>query len=127
MQKGATFSVIGADIIIKGNIQAKSDLHIDGNITGDLDCAALVLGETGQVDGHITTEKANISGQVKGSVSAKDLHIAASARIYGDVHYESIHMEKGAIVEGALKILGKSAAKTEKTPQNDAEKTLIAS
>ena len=41
---GATFSVLGSDTAIKGDIVASADLHIDGKVEGDIACAALVQG-----------------------------------------------------------------------------------
>lgn len=32
----STFSVIGADVVITGNISAKVDLHVDGRVEGDI-------------------------------------------------------------------------------------------
>ena len=34
MASGSTFSVIGADVVIKGDIAATADLHVDGTIEG---------------------------------------------------------------------------------------------
>jgi hypothetical protein len=45
MASGSTFSVIGADVVIKGDIAATADLHVDGTIEGDIKCASLVQGE----------------------------------------------------------------------------------
>ena len=45
MASGSTFSVIGADVVIKGDVSATADLHIDGTIEGDIKCASLVQGE----------------------------------------------------------------------------------
>ena len=46
---GSTFSVLGPDIVINGDLSAKVDLHLDGKIDGNVSCAALVQGETGEV------------------------------------------------------------------------------
>lgn len=99
---GATFSVIGADVVIDGNITATVDLHIDGKISGDIKCAALVQGEGSTVTGAIIAERAQIAGTVNGSVSAKELIVERSARITGDVHYEKISIAAGGKVDGKL-------------------------
>jgi len=33
---GSTFSVIGPDVSIKGDVTATADLHVDGTIEGDI-------------------------------------------------------------------------------------------
>ena len=37
----ATFSVLGTDVTITGDIEASADLHVDGTVKGDLSCASL--------------------------------------------------------------------------------------
>jgi cytoskeletal protein CcmA (bactofilin family) len=96
----STFSVIGADVVIKGDIEASADLHVDGAVIGDLLCAALVQGETSRIEGAITADTARLSGAVKGTITVRELVILKSARIEGDVHYEALTIEQGAQVDG---------------------------
>ena len=97
---GSTFSVLGADLAIKGDLTASADLHIDGRIEGDLACANLVQGESSEVTGNVTADTARLSGTVRGTIQVRDLVILRSARIHGDVHYEALTIEQGAQVEG---------------------------
>jgi cytoskeletal protein CcmA (bactofilin family) len=99
---GSTFSVLGADTAIKGDIAASADLHIDGRIEGDITCAALVQGETSEVTGNVRAESARLAGLVRGSITARELVILKTARISGDVHYDSLTIEQGAQVDGRL-------------------------
>jgi len=96
----STFSVIGSDVAIKGDISASADLHIDGSIEGDIKCASLVQGETSQINGAIIAETARLSGKVAGSITARELTILKSAVIEGDVHYDALTIEQGAQVDG---------------------------
>ncbi|MBD2843247.1 bactofilin family protein [Erythrobacter rubeus] len=96
----STFSVIGSDIKIEGNISASADLHVDGSIEGDIKCTSLVQGESSEVSGGITAESARLAGKVSGSINAKELVILKSARIEGDVHYDALTIEQGAQVDG---------------------------
>ena len=52
MASGSTFSVIGADVVIKGDISATADLHIDGTIEGDVHYDALTIEQGAEVDGR---------------------------------------------------------------------------
>jgi len=99
---GSTFSILGADLAIKGNLVARADLHIDGKVEGDIACAALVQGESGVIEGAITADSARLAGTVTGSVDAGTLVILRTARIEGDVAYETLTIEQGAQVEGKL-------------------------
>ena len=95
-----TFSVIGSDVTIKGDISASADLHVDGRIEGDITCASLVQGESSVIVGTITSETARLAGTINGSISARELTVLKSARVEGDVQYDALTIEQGAEVEG---------------------------
>ncbi|MFC3175122.1 polymer-forming cytoskeletal protein [Novosphingobium bradum] len=99
---GSTFSILGADLAITGNLVARADLHIDGKVEGDISCASLVQGESGTIHGAIVADSARLAGTVTGSVDAGTLVILRTARIEGDVAYETLTIEQGAQVEGKL-------------------------
>lgn len=106
---GATFSVIGPDVTIRGDIEASADLHVDGRVVGDVACASLVQGEKSLIEGAITAERARLSGQVKGTISARELVVLKTARIEGDVTYETLTIEQGAAVNGRFAPRGETA------------------
>jgi cytoskeletal protein CcmA (bactofilin family) len=100
MASGSTFSVIGADVVINGNITASADLHVDGTIEGEIKCAALVQGEKSSISGAVIAENARLAGKVTGSITARELVILKTAHIDGDVHYDALTIEQGAQVDG---------------------------
>ena len=61
---GSTFSVLGADVAIKGNVEASADLHVDGTVEGDIACTSLVQGESSRVEGTINADAARLSGTI---------------------------------------------------------------
>ena len=97
---GSTFSVLGSDLAIKGDITASADLHIDGRVEGDVSCTSLVQGESSEIVGAIKAETARLSGTVRGTISARELVVLKTARIHGDVHYDALTIEQGAQVDG---------------------------
>ncbi len=99
-KSNSTFSVLGSDLTIKGDIKASADLHVDGNVEGDIACTSLVQGETSHVAGAVEAESARLAGKVDGSISARELVILKTARITGDVFYDALTIEQGAQVEG---------------------------
>ena len=92
-------SVIGADIVITGNIEG-ADLHIEGKVIGDVRCATLILGDNSTVNGCIYAARVKVSGTVEGAIETKDLAVEASARVIGDISYERLRVVNGAAVEG---------------------------
>ena len=97
---GPSFSVLGPDIVVSGDLNAQMDLHVDGRVDGDISCATLVLGEGSQVTGVVTADNARVAGRIKGSVTAAVLVIQKTARIEGDVTYGALTVEEGAQVDG---------------------------
>jgi cytoskeletal protein CcmA (bactofilin family) len=95
-------SFIGSEVSITGNISAAGDIHLDGAVQGDIACAALTVGGSGHVKGNVLAQRATIAGAVEGAIVATELVIERSARILGDVSYESISIETGARVDGRL-------------------------
>lgn len=100
MANNSTFSVIGSDVAIKGDISATTELHVDGKIEGDINCASLVQGADSVIEGAISAESARLAGKLTGSIASRELVILKSAQIKGDVHYNSLTVEQGAQIEG---------------------------
>ncbi len=113
-----SFSVLGADLSVTGNIAASSDLHIDGTVHGDITCESLVQGESSAINGAIVARSARLSGRIDGSISCSELVILKTARITGDVHYDTLTIEQGAFVDGRLSPQGAkpALASVEDTP-----------
>ncbi len=109
-----SFSVIGADIVITGDISASTELHVDGTINGDMTCASLVQGEGSSVKRRDQGGKsARLAGTVDGSIDARELVILRSATIKGDVHYDALTIEQGAQVDGRFAPRGSGNAKAQ--------------
>ncbi len=101
--KRGMFSVLGPDVIITGSVSATSDLHIDGRVEGDVNCATLAQGTESQIFGNVSAEIARLAGSIEGTVRVKQLTVERSAKITGDVEYENITIENGGHIDGRLK------------------------
>lgn len=99
---GSSFSMLGADTTITGNIRASADLHVDGSIDGDIACSSLVQGEGSEINGGVQAETVRIAGLIRGSVRAREVVILRTARIEGDVSYDALTIEQGARLDGRL-------------------------
>ncbi|TDN80736.1 bactofilin family protein [Stakelama pacifica] len=106
------FSVLAADLTIRGNIESATELHIEGRVEGDVECSSLTQGKESRIVGNLSVDTARLGGTVEGGVKARQLVVEPSARITGDVEYESIAIETGGQVDGQLKHV--SAAEAEK-------------
>jgi cytoskeletal protein CcmA (bactofilin family) len=101
-KRKSSFTVLGPDIGIDGDLVATADLHLDGRVDGDIKCNALVQGETSEIIGMVVAGSAHVAGTIKGSISADALVILKTARIEGDVTYGTLSIEEGAQVEGSF-------------------------
>ncbi len=97
---GLTF--IAPETVVSGDLATEAQLHVDGRIEGNVRCAQLIQGGEGNIAGNIQADEARLAGTVEGTVSAGMLIVEASARILGDVAYETISIEAGAQIEGRL-------------------------
>jgi cytoskeletal protein CcmA (bactofilin family) len=95
-------SIIGAEVIITGDLATDAQLHVDGRIDGNVRCAQLIQGADGIVSGNIVADEARLAGTVEGTVSAASLTVESTARILGDIAYDTIAIEAGARIEGRL-------------------------
>jgi len=93
-------SIIAADLHIVGNIVGDGELHVDGRVNGNIRCESLTIGETGQVEGKITTTTLRLLGTITGTVRARTVSLMKTARLIGDVAQEKIEVEAGAHVDG---------------------------
>ena len=107
---GSTFSVIGTDVTIRGDVEASADLHVDGKVIGNIACASLVQGEESRVEGEIKADTARLSGSVEGTIEVKNLVVLKSAKIKGDVSYDTLTIEQGAAVDGRFAPLRNKAS-----------------
>ena len=87
---------------MRGDIEATIDLHIDGRVHGDVSCAALVQGAESRIAGQIIAKSARIAGLVEGSIITDELIVEGSARITGDVTYQTISIDAGGQIDGRL-------------------------
>ncbi len=101
-------SLIGAGTKITGDVQFTGGLRIDGEVDGNVIAApgktsTLVLSEHARVDGEIGVTHLVVNGVVTGPVKASEyLELQSKAKLIGDVHYKTMEIQLGAIVEGKL-------------------------
>ena len=98
----STFSMLGGDTNVVGNIEATTDLHVDGRVEGDITCSALIQGEGSEILGTVKAETVRIAGTVCGAVFAHEVVILKTASIKGDVAYNALTIEQGARLDGRL-------------------------
>jgi cytoskeletal protein CcmA (bactofilin family) len=101
-------SLVGAGTRIEGNVSFSGGLRVDGEIKGNVIAdpskpSTLVLSEQARVDGEIRVTHLVVNGTIVGPVNAAEyLELQSKAKVTGDVHYKTLEIQLGAIVEGKL-------------------------
>jgi cytoskeletal protein CcmA (bactofilin family) len=96
-------SIISADMTIHGDFTSHGDLQVEGQVFGKIEVSHLVIAKTGKVDGAILAKAVGISGTLKGAVKAGAVSLSSTARVEGDIVYETLAIESGAQLEGQCK------------------------
>jgi cytoskeletal protein CcmA (bactofilin family) len=101
-------TVIGRDTEVRGDILFHGGLHVDGTVKGQVtggpgERTALILSETGAVEGDVRVANVILNGAVVGDVyAAERAELAPRARVTGTVYYRLLEMAMGAEVNGQL-------------------------
>jgi cytoskeletal protein CcmA (bactofilin family) len=101
-------SLIGEGTVVEGNVTFSGGLRIDGRVKGNVSAAddqasTLVLSERARVDGEIHVSHAVVNGTVVGPVFATQyVELQAKSNVTGDVHYRTLEIQLGAVVQGRL-------------------------
>ncbi|MFN9596195.1 MAG: polymer-forming cytoskeletal protein [Bacteroidota bacterium] len=101
-EQSGSINIIGQGTTIEGQINANGDLRIDGIIMGSVTSKSkVVVGSTGQVQGDVNCQNADISGTVKGKTTVNELlFLKSTARINGDIITGKLVVEVGASFSG---------------------------
>jgi len=100
-------TLIATGTAIRGDIQFKGRLHVDGSVEGAIRGegaqAMLTLSERAKVTGELQAPHIVINGTVVGDVTAIDrLELASNARVEGNVFYKVLEMSAGAQINGKI-------------------------
>jgi len=122
-------TIIGLNVVLKGNLKNKGSIQINGNIEGEVKSDENVnIGETAMVKGPVTAKTIEISGTVKGVVEATEkLEINPTGKVVGDINAKSLIIKQGAKFvgksimpqEGELKADGSAPTEEKKADEKD--------
>lgn len=92
-------NLISNGTTFKGDIQTDSDLRIDGVLNGTIQSKGkVIIGETGQVEGEVQCNNADISGKTNANLKITELlTLRATAKINGEVLTKKLSIEEGAV------------------------------
>jgi cytoskeletal protein CcmA (bactofilin family) len=95
---------LGEELVIIGNIASKGDLHLRGQLQGDVHCHNLLVGEAAKIQGNVIAEEVVVQGSVIGAVRASGVVLQAKCYVEGEVVCQRLTIEQGATFEGESRI-----------------------
>jgi len=107
---------------IKGEIRAREELLVDGEVEGSLESQSLItVGPTGKVKANIQAREVVIYGSVRGNVEVSEkIAIREQGSLIGDIKSAGISIDDGAYFKGSIDIVRpepKAAPIPVKTPE----------
>ena len=93
-------SVIGPDLTILGNLVSKGEVHVEGEVQGDIHGSHITIGEKAKITGSIVAEEVVVRGHVMGSIRGRRVLLQASSHVDGDIYPQALSIEQGAFFEG---------------------------
>ncbi len=100
-------AALGKNVTVKGQIFAREDLTIDGEVEGTVECHEhrLTIGPNARVQAGLKAREIIIQGSIQGNVDATDkIDIKKEAKLVGDIKTSRIVIEDGAYFKGSIDI-----------------------
>jgi cytoskeletal protein CcmA (bactofilin family) len=109
-------NMIGKGTSIKGDIRSDGDFRVDGILHGSIQSnGKIVVGVSGIIEGDITCQNADFSGQVKAIIRVKELlSLKATSKVTGEVHTSKLAIEPGARFSGTCNMEDEAEVRAQK-------------
>lgn len=109
-------SYIARDTTFEGNLICDGEIHIDGALRGSVRAHTCLIDSHGEVHGEVTAQNVFIRGRVVGPVNGTHVSIHAGSHVEGNITHETISIENGAYVYGAMRQGGVTASQQMPNP-----------
>ena len=118
-------AAIGASMRIKGEIHAREELLVNGEVEGVLESESLLsVGANGKVKANIRAREVVIFGSVAGDVEVTEkIAIREQGSLIGNIKCAGISIDDGAYFKGSIDIV-RSNPKVTTTPVQNEPKTV---
>lgn len=118
MKNDEITTILGRGSKFEGKLTFEGTVRIDGQFSGEIETdGGLIVGETAQVQAQIKAGRVVVEGQVRGDLCAEaDLEVRATARIQGNVVAPSLSVDRGAVIQGQVKMVTDSTARAPNRP-----------
>jgi cytoskeletal protein CcmA (bactofilin family) len=102
---GQSMGTIGRTVVIQGELRAREDLTIEGQVKGkiELDDNELIVGPNGRIEAEVLAKVVNVMGKVDGNITASDtINIRETAIVDGALVAPRVGITEGASFRGKI-------------------------
>jgi cytoskeletal protein CcmA (bactofilin family) len=120
--------VVTSTLLIKGDIQGREDLYIDGEVQGTIRLSEgrVTVGPHGKISADVDAREVVVRGKVKGAVHGRDrVEVGRTGEIRGDILTSRLAIEEGAQMHSKVEITRASGSQSSRSAA--ASSTLTAS
>lgn len=101
-QRSSPPTFIGEESTIEGTVDTDGELHIEGRVQGVVKAALCVIGARGIIEGQVEADEIIVRGRIVGPLRAGHVHLEPEASVEGDITCETIAIDNGARLSGAV-------------------------
>ncbi|MEJ2076979.1 MAG: polymer-forming cytoskeletal protein [Acidobacteriota bacterium] len=108
-------AIIGASLVVKGDVAGDEDLLIQGKVEGKvtLQNNSITVGRNGQVKADLYGKTINVEGNVQGNLFAdENIVIRQSGSVRGNLQAPRVTLEEGSKFKGSIDMEGPAPAKS---------------
>ena len=93
-------SVISKALKITGQLESTEDIHIEGEVEGDVRGVSVKVGQSAKINGTVYGEEVELAGTVNGKIEARKVVLTSTAHLSGDIVHQDLRIDSGAYVDG---------------------------
>ncbi len=99
-------TVIGADSSLRGELQSKGTVRIDGTFDGNIQADCVIVGESGLIRGDVVSRETTVGGKVEGTIRCSEsAEITPKGQVRGDISTPKLSVAEGGLFEGRSHML----------------------
>jgi len=99
-------TVIGAGVVVEGDLTSEGDILIDGTFTGQVQTRGdITLGANAKVTGNLSARNITVTGWLSGNITADgEAAIGNTGHVSGDITCASLSVSSGGVFLGRCKM-----------------------
>jgi len=95
-------TIVATGTEIRGNIESKGDIRVDGTLIGNLSTSSKVLvGPSGKITGDVVALQADVLGQINGTLKVTELlYLKGTCQVNGNIYAGQLQVDATAAFNG---------------------------